>query len=85
MNSELLSNTLDKLKSIICEHTGLRADEVMPAMRLREDLCIDSLALHAILMDVEDRWNVMPSIGQMNAAVTLADFAGAIAGLRAAA
>lgn len=82
MNADLLSNTLDSLKPIICDHTGLRADEVFPDMRLREDLYIDSLALHAILMDVEDQWNVMPGAEQIDAAQTLADFAAAIAALR---
>lgn len=83
MNADLLSNTIDRLKPIICDHTGLRADEVHPDMRLREDLYIDSLALHAILMEVEGQWNVMPGADKIDAAHTLADFAAAIATLRA--
>ncbi|WP_170944922.1 acyl carrier protein [Stenotrophomonas maltophilia] len=82
MNADILSNTLDSLKPIICDQTGLRPDEVHPHMRLREDLCIDSLALHAILIEVEDQWNVMPGAEQIDAAQTMADFAAAIAALR---
>lgn len=82
MNCSTSSNTLETLVPMICEHTGLRPSEVRPGMRLREDLDIDSLMLHGILMSIEDEWGVMPGAEPIARAETLADLAAEITALR---
>lgn len=82
MNSIIYSNTLETLVPLICEHTGLRPPEVRPGMRLREELNIDSLILHGILMSIEDEWGVMPGSEPIARAETLADLAAEITALR---
>lgn len=82
MNCITPSNTLETLVPMICEHTGLLPSEVQPGMRLREDLDIDSLALHGILMSIEDQWGVMPSAKPIARAETLSDLVAEITALR---
>lgn len=82
MNCITPSSTLETLVPMICEHTGLRPSEVLPDMRLREDLDIDSLALHGILMSIEEAWGVMPGAESIARAATLADLVAEITALR---
>jgi len=64
---------LVELIRIVSEQTGLSLRDVIPSKRLREDLEVDSLTLHALLIAIEERWQRMPSVEALQRVVTLAD------------
>lgn len=78
MNSSTPSNVFDALVPILCEHTGFHASEIQPGTHLREDLDIDSLTMHGILMSIEDQFGVLPAAATVAAAASAADLAAAV-------
>lgn len=64
---------LVELIRIVSEQTGLSLRDVLPSKRLREDLEVDSLTLHALLIAIEERWQRMLSLDALQRVVTLAD------------
>jgi acyl carrier protein len=54
------SLTFETLRYLVAESLDRSESEVQPDMRLVEDLGIDSLAMHALLIDIEESGGVIP-------------------------
>jgi len=69
----MIALTLTQVRECIAAHLGHSVAGVGAHQRLAEDLDIDSLALHAVLLDLEEAGGVLPEPGAMAEGVTVAD------------
>lgn len=53
--------TYDDLRHCIADQMGAPVAHIQDPLRLVEDLGIDSLAMHALLIDIEESGGVIPS------------------------
>ncbi|MEG2804539.1 phosphopantetheine-binding protein [Stenotrophomonas sp.] len=61
----------DDLRQLIAAQLGLTVAEVGVQARLVEDLGIDSLAMHALLLDIEEAGIGLPDAGRLQAVDTV--------------
>lgn len=67
------SLTLQDLRKLAAAHLGRPLDEIGSQQRLVEDLQVDSLEMHALLIQVEETCGTLPDPDAMAKVVTLAD------------
>lgn len=65
--------SLAGLCALIAAELRLADDAVLPGLRLVEDLRVDSLEMHSLLLAIEQWCGGMPSAAQMDAVATVAD------------
>ena len=70
--------TLQDLRRLAAAHLGQPLAEVGSQHRLVEDLGVDSLEMHALLIDIEDAGGTIPSAEALRDVQTLADLHAAI-------
>ncbi len=71
--------SLDQLRQCLAQHHGGEVASISDQLRLVEDLGIDSLGMHAVLMDVEEAGGCIPSPEAMEQVSTVADLFAAVA------
>jgi len=72
--------SLQDLRRLTAAHLGRPLEEIGSQQRLVEDLDIDSLEMHALLIQIEEAGFPLPDAEAMREVVTLADLYQAIAG-----
>ena len=72
--------SLQDLRRLTAAHLGRPLEEIGSQQRLVEDLDIDSLEMHALLIQIEEAGAPLPDGEAMREVVTLADLYQAIAG-----
>jgi len=72
--------SLQDLRKLTAAHLGRPLEEIGSQQRLVEDLDIDSLEMHALLIQIEEAGVPLPDPDAMREVVTLADLYQAIAG-----
>ncbi|MDQ1107934.1 acyl carrier protein [Stenotrophomonas rhizophila] len=72
--------SLQDLRKLTAAHLGRPLEEIGSQQRLVEDLEIDSLEMHALLIQIEEAGAPLPDAEAMREVVTLADLYQAIAG-----
>ncbi|WP_315387227.1 phosphopantetheine-binding protein [uncultured Stenotrophomonas sp.] len=77
MNTAL---SLQDLRRLTAAHLGRPLEEIGSQQRLVEDLEIDSLEMHALLIQIEEAGSALPDAGALHDVVTLADLHQAIYG-----
>lgn len=65
--------SLDGLCALIASELRVATDAVLPGLRLVEDLRVDSLEMHSLLLAIEQWCGGMPSSAQMETVDTVAD------------
>ena len=65
--------SLDGLCALIAIELHVATDVVLPGLRLVEDLRVDSLEMHSLLLAIEQWCGGMPSAAQMETVDTVAD------------
>lgn len=65
--------TLQELRKLAATHLGRPLEEVGSQMRLVEDLDVDSLEMHALLIQIEEACGALPDSEVMPSVFTLAD------------
>lgn len=70
--------TLQDLRRLAAAHLGQPLAEVGSQHRLVEDLGVDSLEMHALLLEIEDAGGTLPSAEALRDVETLADLHEAI-------
>jgi len=65
--------TLQDLRKLAAAHLGRPLEEIGSQMRLVEDLNVDSLEMHALLIQIEEACGALPDPDVMPVVVTLAD------------
>jgi acyl carrier protein len=65
--------TLQDLRKLAAAHLERPLEEVGSQQRLVEDLNVDSLEMHALLIQIEEACGALPDPEVMPAVVTLAD------------
>lgn len=65
--------TLQDLRKLAATHLGRPLEEVGSQMRMAEDLDVDSLEMHALLIQIEEACGVLPDPEAMSLVVSLAD------------
>lgn len=73
-----ISLTLQDLRRLAAAHLGQPLEEVGSQHRLVEDLGVDSLEMHALLIQIEEAGGVIPSPEALSRVITLADLHDAI-------
>jgi len=76
--SKVLS--LQDIRKLAAAHLGRPLEEVGSQQRLVEDLDVDSLEMHALLIQIEEAGGTLPDAEALRDVVTLADLHLAIAG-----
>jgi acyl carrier protein len=71
--------TVGDMASLVAALQGLPPSAVTPSLRLAEDLHIDSLEMHSLLLAIEDRYGVMLSAEDLVHVVSVGDLAAVIA------
>lgn len=64
---------VDGLCALIASELRVASDTVLPGLRLVEDLRVDSLEMHSLLLAIEQWCGGMPSSAQMETVDTVAD------------
>lgn len=77
MNTEL---NLQDLRRLTAAHLGRPLEEIGSQQRLVEDLEIDSLEMHALLIQIEEAGGMLPDAEALRDVVTLADLYRAMVG-----
>ncbi|MFL9584722.1 phosphopantetheine-binding protein [Stenotrophomonas sp. AB1(2024)] len=72
--------SLQDLRKLAAAHLGRPLEEVGSQQRLVEDLDVDSLEMHALLIQIEEAGATLPTAEALRDVVTLADLHLAIAG-----
>jgi len=72
--------SLQHLRKLAAAHLGRPLEEVGSQQRLVEDLDVDSLEMHALLIQIEEAGATLPTAEALRDVVTLADLHLAIAG-----
>jgi len=72
--------TLQDLRRLTAAHLGRPLEEIGSQQRLVEDLDIDSLEMHALLIQIEEAGAALPDADALRSVITLADLHLAIAG-----
>lgn len=65
--------TLQDLRKLAAAHLGRALEEVGSQMRLVDDLNVDSLEMHALLIQIEEACGMLPDPEVMPVVFTLAD------------
>ncbi|WP_186308911.1 acyl carrier protein [Stenotrophomonas rhizophila] len=65
--------TLQDLRKLAAAHLGRPLEEIGSQQRLVEDLQVDSLEMHALLIQIEEACGRLPDPELMEQVVTLAD------------
>ena len=71
--------TLDHLRTCIADHLGVQASLIQKDTRLVEDLGIDSLAMHALLLDIEEAGGIIPPPEALEHVASVGDLFAAVA------
>ncbi len=71
---------LEAFRVAIAAQLGMDVSQVQGQLRLAEDLGVDSLAMHALLIDLEESGGIIPPPGVLEAVSTVADLHAAVAG-----
>lgn len=71
---------LQDLRRLTADHLGRPLEEIGSQQRLVEDLEIDSLEMHALLIQIEEAGGTLPNAEALRDVVTLADLHFAMAG-----
>lgn len=72
--------SLQDIRRLAAAHLGRPLEEVGSQQRLVEDLDVDSLEMHALLIQIEEAGGTLPDAEALREVVTLADLHLAIAG-----
>jgi len=72
--------SLQDIRKLAAAHLGRPLEEVGSQQRLVEDLDVDSLEMHALLIQIEEAGGTLPNAEALRDVVTLADLHQAIAG-----
>ncbi len=72
--------TYDELRHCIADQLGAPVADVRDDVRLVEDLGIDSLAMHALLIDIEESGGVIPPPGILETVSTVRQLYAAVTG-----
>lgn len=72
--------SLQDIRKLAAAHLGRPLEEVGSQQRLVEDLDVDSLEMHALLIQIEEAGGTLPDAEALRDVVTLADLHLAIAG-----
>lgn len=70
--------TLDAFRTLVAHSLGMAAQDCHAGARLVEDLDVDSLALQALLLDLEEGGYPLPAATSMVTVVTIADLHSAL-------
>lgn len=71
--------TLLQVRHCLAAHLGHAVAEVGEQARLVEDLQIDSLAMHAVLLDLEEAGGTLPAAGALDRVSTVGELHQALA------
>lgn len=71
--------TYDEMRHCIADQLGKTVSHIQDDMRLVEDLGIDSLAMHALLIDIEESGGVIPLPHNMAKVRTVRELYNAVA------
>lgn len=72
--------SLQDIRKLAAAHLGRPLEEVGSQQRLVEELDVDSLEMHALLIQIEEAGGTLPDAEALRDVVTLADLHLAIAG-----
>ena len=65
--------SLQDIRRLAAAHLGRPLEEVGSQQRLVEDLDVDSLEMHALLIQIEEAGGTLPGAEVLRAVITLAD------------
>jgi len=65
--------SLQDIRRLAAAHLGRPLEEVGSQQRLVEDLDVDSLEMHALLIQIEEAGGMLPDAEVLRAVITLAD------------
>jgi acyl carrier protein len=71
--------TIGDMAALVAAQQCLPLASVMPSLRLAEDLNIDSLEMHSLLLAIEEQYGVMLHAEDLTHVVSVGDLAAAIA------
>jgi acyl carrier protein len=71
--------TVGDMATLVATLQGLPPSAVTPSLRLVEDLNIDSLEMHSLLLTIEERYGVMLHAEDLKHVVNVGDLAAVIA------
>jgi acyl carrier protein len=71
--------TADDMATLVAALQGLPPSAVTSSLRLAEDLNIDSLEMHSLLLEIEERYGVMLHAGDLAHVVSVGDLAAVVA------
>lgn len=70
--------TFDDLRCCLADSLGLEIAEFGPQARLVDDLGVDSLAMHALLIDIEEAGGGIPAPDALECVITVSDLFAAV-------